>query len=103
MKTKAKRTLEDPLAGDLSGLLATLKFRPAVIELERKDTSITLRLPASLVASAKALAQRQGVRYQGLMRNFIAEGVARGGWPSLPSVGEGVKMSYPKPKRKKTA
>ena len=101
MKTTSKRTAEDPLAGDLSGFLATLKFRPTSIELEKKDTSITLRLPASLVASAKALAKRQGVRYQGLMRSFIADGVARGAWPGSPMASDGSAAPYPKAKRKK--
>jgi predicted DNA binding CopG/RHH family protein len=45
--------------------------------LAPKDATVTLRLPKAMVDSIKAVAAREGVRYQGLMRQYIVEGLTK--------------------------
>jgi predicted DNA binding CopG/RHH family protein len=80
MKKSIKiNNLKDPLAGDLSGVLGTLQFKKARFSVAAKDTTITLRMPASLVDSAKALAKHKGVKYQHMMRDAIVDFVVHEG------------------------
>jgi len=46
-------------------------------ELKPSTTTISLRLPASLLEELKALANERDVPYQSLMKVFLAERIAR--------------------------
>lgn len=70
---------EDPLAGDLSSLVAKASWRKVHFVLEPKDSTVTLRLPASLVSSAKKVAKRKGLKYQTMLREAIADFVVKEG------------------------
>lgn len=68
---------EDPVDQDFSEFLAVAKLYPGRLIIAPKDRTVTLRLPSGMVSSLKAVAQKSGVRYQALMRQFIAEGLGR--------------------------
>lgn len=70
---------EDPLAGDLSDFVANAKWQKVHFTFAPKDTTVTLRLPATLVDSAKKVAKRKGVKYQSMLREAIADFVVREG------------------------
>jgi predicted DNA binding CopG/RHH family protein len=46
-------------------------------ELKPSTTTISLRLPASMIEELKALANERDVPYQSLMKVFLAERIAR--------------------------
>ena len=46
-------------------------------DLKPSTTTISLRLPASMLEELKALANERGVPYQSLMKVFLAERIAR--------------------------
>jgi len=55
--------------------------------LKPSTETISLRLPASLLAEVKALANKRDVPYQSLLKVYLAERVARersGGSPAMP-------------------
>ena len=54
--------------------------------LKPSTETISLRLPAGLLADLKALANKQDVPYQSLLKVFLAERVARE-WRSSPVTG----------------
>ena len=56
-------------------LLRVISARP-MSRRERRET-ISLRLPASLLAELKMLANKRDVPYQSLLKVFLAERVAR--------------------------
>jgi len=63
---------------DTSPLLDWSKARVAVFpNLKPSTETISLRLPAALLAELKALANRRDVPYQSLLKLFLAERVAR--------------------------
>jgi predicted DNA binding CopG/RHH family protein len=70
---------EDPLAGDLSELLRSAGWKKTRFIFAPKDTTVTLRLPASLVNGAKKVAKRKGVKYQAMMREAIADFLVKEG------------------------
>jgi predicted DNA binding CopG/RHH family protein len=51
--------------------------RAAFPELKPSTTTISLRVPASLLEELKALANEKDVPYQPLMKVFLAERIAR--------------------------
>ncbi len=77
MKKGRKSNQDDPLAEDLTGYLSTLEFKRAKVEMARKDTTVTLRVPSELVVTAKKVAKKHGVKYQTMMRQAIVEYVAK--------------------------
>ncbi len=52
-------------------------IRATFPELKPSRTTISLRLPASMIAELKALANERDVPYQSLMKVFLAERIAR--------------------------
>jgi predicted DNA binding CopG/RHH family protein len=72
MQIKNPPKKDDPLAKDLSDVLANAKLKRLKLTFAPKDTMISLRLPEALVTSTKAIAKRKGVKYQALMRQAIA-------------------------------
>ena len=79
-KPKAKRSMsddDDPLAGDLSGYLSTLKWQKAKFIFAPKDTTVTIRVPKSLVETAKKVAKKKGIKYHRLMRDAIVSYVMK--------------------------
>lgn len=56
---------------DLSG------FRRSEFEFAVKDTTVSLRMPASLVQSLKRRAAVEGIPYQRLIRLFLEQGLAQ--------------------------
>ena len=79
VKTKRKLDLsgDDPLDQDLSEFINDGGWKPMRFVFAPKDTTVTGRLPQGMVASLKEAAAREGVRYQGFMRQLIAEGLAK--------------------------
>ena len=54
------------------------RAQPAVFpNLKPTSTAISLRLPGTLLAEIKVLANQRGVPYQSLMKVYLAERVAR--------------------------
>jgi predicted DNA binding CopG/RHH family protein len=64
---------EDPLDQDLSDVLATAKFMPARFHFIAKDRTMTMRLPSSMVEALKAMAAREKMPYQALIRQYLAD------------------------------
>jgi len=70
---KQKKSLEDdPLAEDRSEDIRGMKFQKVRFVFAPKDTTVTLRMPQSMVTSAKKVARKKGLKYQALMRDAIA-------------------------------
>ena len=92
---------EDPLDRDLSGFIEHADWKWAILR-QPKDKTVTLRMESSLLESAKELAEKEGVGYQGLMREFILEGIARRKKSAFVPA-EKLEMSFPKSKKKKKA
>lgn len=78
-KTPVLKKADDPLAGDMSDFITAAKLRKVHFTFSPKDTTVTLRLPATLVDSAKKVAKRKGVKYQAMLREAIADFVVREG------------------------
>lgn len=70
---------DDPLAGDLSDVIGNAQWRKVRFIFVPKDKTLTLRMPAVMVESAKKLAKRKGVKYQALMREAIADYLVKEG------------------------
>lgn len=68
---------DDPLAEDFTDLIKAGGFKPLVLDKTPKDTTVTLRVPASLITTAKRVAKKRGIKYQKMMRQAIMEFVAR--------------------------
>ena len=64
---------------DLSDYIVAENMVPARFEFERKTKSLTMRIPASLLAAVKARAARQGIPYQRLIRQALERVVAERG------------------------
>jgi predicted DNA binding CopG/RHH family protein len=63
---------------DTSPFVDWSKARVAVFpDLKPSTETISLRLPAALLAELKALANRRDVPYQSLLKVFLAERIAR--------------------------
>ena len=73
MKNKKLEKIDDPLAEDWSGYIGTLKFRKASFIFAPKNTTVTLRVPEALLAVAKRVAKRKGIKYQRIMREAIID------------------------------
>ena len=93
---------EDPLDRDLSGFIEHADWKWAIVR-QPKDKTVTLRMESALLDSTKAVAKEEGVGYQGLMREFILEGIARRRSKNAFLAAERVEDHYPKPERKKKA
>lgn len=78
-KTKKKLDLsgDDPLDQDLSDFINDGGWQRVRFIMAPKDTTVTMRLPQAMVQAVKDVAAREGVRYQGLVRQFIAEGLVK--------------------------
>lgn len=63
---------DDPLDGDLSGLIGKAQWRKVRFILAPKDTTVTLRMSKNMVDTAKKVAKKKGVKYHRLMRDAIA-------------------------------
>ena len=62
------------------GLAKKIKFAgsPLVAELAKKSSvQIALRMPASDIAQARAVAERKGIGYQTLLKMYVREGLNR--------------------------
>ena len=63
---------------DSAEFLDLAKAQPAVFpNLKPTSTAISLRLPGTLLAELKVLANQRGVPYQSLMKVYLAERVTR--------------------------
>ena len=76
-KKKAAAPVDDPLAGNLAGYLSQLKWRKVKFTFAAKDTTVTLRVPKALVATAKQIAKKRGIKYQSMMRDAIVNCVVK--------------------------
>jgi predicted DNA binding CopG/RHH family protein len=59
------------LEQDLSDYINLENFIPVTFEFEKKDKTITLRLPSKLLNELKAAAKKEGINYQKLIRSLI--------------------------------
>jgi predicted DNA binding CopG/RHH family protein len=55
---------------DLSG------FKPVRFEFQKKEGRLNMRLPQEQLRALKAVAEREGIPYTRLARQFIEEGIA---------------------------
>jgi predicted DNA binding CopG/RHH family protein len=68
---------DDPLAGDLTGYLSTLKWSKTPFVFAPNDTTVTIRVPKGLVEAVKKTAKERGVKYHRLMRDAIVKEVLK--------------------------
>lgn len=52
-------------------------LKPARFELRKKDARVNMRLPTPLLERVKAVAEKENVPYQRLIRDLIEQGLAR--------------------------
>lgn len=76
-KRKQKRREDDPLDRDMSDFIRSGHFKRVLFEMRPKDTTVTLRVPQSLVDAAKKIAKARGVKYQKMMRQAIVDYVEK--------------------------
>ncbi len=78
-KTSSKRPKapKDPLDRDLSHLVEKGPWHSLAdiydLEIKKKDTTITLRVPADLLMELKAIATKDKTDYQKLIRKVLIE------------------------------
>ena len=77
MPKKTLKHEDDPLAGDMTEFIQSAHFKRALFEMRPKDTTMTLRMPRSLVLTAKRVAKKRGIKYQRMIRQAIVEYVAK--------------------------
>lgn len=78
MKTKLKAAeSEDPLAHEWTGYIGKLKWHKTRFTFAPKDTTVTLRIPASLIDLAKKVAKKKGIKYHRMMRDAIVDYVVK--------------------------
>lgn len=74
---KKKKIAKDPLDRDLSGLLESAQWSSLAdiydLEIKKKDTTITLRVPADLLSELKIIAAKDKTDYQKLIRKALIE------------------------------
>lgn len=78
MKKKLQKITTDKQAKeilneDLSDYLSRDNFKRTTFEFMPKDKSITIRISDSLLTSLQAIAEKQGVPYQRVIRQVIEE------------------------------
>lgn len=53
-------------------------FKPMHFELKRKEATVSMRMPQSMVDALKAQAKREGMPYQRLIRSILETAISRG-------------------------
>ncbi|UXR65345.1 BrnA antitoxin family protein [Bdellovibrio bacteriovorus] len=75
--SKKSKSQQDPLDRDLSSLIENGKWKSFAdiydLEIKKKDTTITLRVPADLLAELKKIANKDKTDYQKLIRKALIE------------------------------
>ncbi|MFV3407359.1 CopG family antitoxin [Bdellovibrio bacteriovorus] len=75
--SKKQKVSIDPLDRDLSNLISESKWHALKeiynLEIKKKDTTITLRVPADLLTELKAIATKEKTDYQKLIRKALIE------------------------------
>ena len=64
---------DDPLDQDFSEYIAQGYFKPARFHFVPKDRTMTMRLPTAMVDALKAVADREKMPYQALIRQYLAD------------------------------
>lgn len=72
-KITTDKEAENILNEDLSDYLSKDNFKRTTFEFAPKDKSITIRISDPLLNSVQAVAEKQGVPYQRLIRQAIEE------------------------------
>ncbi|MEK2644076.1 CopG family antitoxin [Bdellovibrio sp. BCCA] len=74
---KKTKPTQDPLDRDLSGLIEHGSWKSFDdiydLEIKKKDTTITLRVPAELLTELKKIATKDKTDYQKLIRKALIE------------------------------
>ncbi len=70
-KFKTDKQIKNFIKNDISDYINSDNFKPTTFELEKKDRTITLRLPNSLLEALKNSAKKEGINYQKIIRNLI--------------------------------
>jgi predicted DNA binding CopG/RHH family protein len=70
-KFKTDKEIKDFMKNDISDYINAENFIPVTFEFKKKDKTITLRLPSSLLDALKASAKKEGINYQKIIRNLI--------------------------------
>lgn len=84
-KTSAKKKLDlsgsDPLDQDLSEFMDHTKYKwvrfSDLFEFQPKNKTITLRMPESMLENLKAIAEKENIDYQKLIRKALSELIAK--------------------------
>jgi predicted DNA binding CopG/RHH family protein len=76
-KFKTDEQIKKFMGSDISDYIDQNNFRPLSFEFEKKDKTITLRLPGKLLEELKASAKVEGINYQKLIRSLIESFVRR--------------------------
>jgi predicted DNA binding CopG/RHH family protein len=72
-KITTDKEAEDILNDDLSDYVNRNNFKRTTFEFAPKDKSITIRVSHPLLNSVQAIAEKQGVPYQRIIRQAIEE------------------------------
>ena len=70
-KFKTDKQIIEFMKKDLTDYINAENLIPITFEFEKKDKTITLRLPSSLLDALKASAKKEGINYQKIIRNLI--------------------------------
>jgi predicted DNA binding CopG/RHH family protein len=70
-KFKTDKQIKEFMKQDLTDYINAENFIPVTFEFEKKDKTITLRLPGKLLDELKASAKKEGINYQKLIRSLI--------------------------------
>ena len=76
-KFKTDKQIKDFIKNDISDYINAENLIPMTFEFEKKDKTITLRLPGRLLDELKTSAKKEGINYQKLIRSLIESFVRR--------------------------
>ena len=68
---------DDPLAGDMSDFISKAKWIKTSFVFAANDATVTIRMPKALVAVARKVAKKRGIKYHRMMRDAIVSDVLK--------------------------
>jgi predicted DNA binding CopG/RHH family protein len=76
-KFKTDKQIKEFMKNDISDYINAENLIPMTFEFEKKDKTITLRLPSKLLDELKISAKKEGINYQKIIRSLIESFVRR--------------------------
>jgi predicted DNA binding CopG/RHH family protein len=76
-QVKAPVDEDDPLDRDMSDFVSKAKWRRVRFVFAPKDSTVTIRIPRTVVDLAKQVAKKKGIKYHKMMRDAIVDYVVK--------------------------